>query len=65
MTLNDKECKYIIKPIVKSGITNAGICSTLHTAVRYGTIYLGGIEQFYFFIIQEARRIAFLIKHYI
>ena len=36
MTLNKKECKHIIQPIVNFGLTKAGISSTLHTVVRYG-----------------------------
>ena len=36
MTLNEKECKHIMQPIVKFGLAKAGIRSTLHTAVIYG-----------------------------
>ena len=35
ITLDDKECKPIMQPIVKFGLAKAGISSTLHTAVRY------------------------------
>ena len=44
MTINKKECKHIMKPIVKCGLTMAGISSTLHTAVRYVSRILGGIR---------------------
>ena len=36
ITLNDKYFKHIMQPIVKFGITKAGISSTFHIAVRYG-----------------------------
>ena len=50
--------------IVKCGITNAVISSTLHTAVRYGPRYLGGIRLFDIFVIQVEGLISFLIDHY-
>ena len=37
MMLNDKECKHIMRSIVKFGLIKAGISSTLHTAVIYGS----------------------------
>ena len=42
--LNGKECKHIMKPIVKFGLTKSGISSTLHTAVRYGPGLLKELE---------------------
>ena len=50
-------------PIVKFGLTKAGIISTLHTSVRYGHQYLGGVGLFDNFVIWGAVQIAFLIKH--
>ena len=64
MTLNKKECKYIMQPIVKFVLTKAGIISTLHTVVRYGPHYLGGIGIYYPFVIQGIVLIEFLIEHY-
>ena len=61
MALNKKECKHIMRPIVKFGRTKAGRISTLHTAVRDGPQYLGGIGLFDPFVIQGAGQIAFLI----
>ena len=46
MTLNEAECKHILQLIVKFGLTKAGIISNLHTVVRYGPRYLGGIRIF-------------------
>ena len=46
MTLNKKEYKHIMKPIIKFGLTKAGISSILHTSVRYGPRSLGGIILF-------------------
>ena len=54
MTLNYKEYKRIIQPIVKFGLTKAGIISNLHMAVRYGPRSLGGIGTFDPFLIQVA-----------
>ena len=34
MTLNEKECKNIMQPIVKFGLTKEGISINLHTEVR-------------------------------
>ena len=64
MTLNYKEYKRTIQPIVKFGLTKAGIISTLHMAVRYGPRSLGGIGIFFLIVIQGAGQIAFLIKYY-
>ena len=64
MPLNKKECKHIMQPIVKFGLTKVGISSTLHTAVRYVPHSLGGIGLFDLFVIQGTGRIAFLIKNY-
>ena len=64
MTLNEKEYKHIMKPIVKFGLTKAVISSTLHKAVRYGTRSLGGIGLFDPFFIQGAGQIYFLMEHY-
>ena len=64
MTLNKKECKHIMKPIVNFGTTKADISSTLYTAVRCGPHSLGSIGIFDLFVIQGTGRIAFLIKHF-
>ena len=64
MTLNKEECKHIMRPIVKFGLTKAGIRITLHTAVRYGHQSLVVIGIFDPLLIQGAGLIAFLIKHY-
>ena len=63
MTLNEKECKHTMQTIVKLGLTKAGISSTLHTAVRYGPRYLGGVRTFDPFVVLGTCRIAFLTKH--
>ena len=52
-----------MRPIVKFGLTKAGISSNLHTAVRYGPQSIGGIGLFEPFMIQGSGRMAFLIKH--
>ena len=41
-----------MQPIVKLGLTKAGISSTLHTAVRYGPQYIESIGLFDPFVIQ-------------
>ena len=64
MALSKKECKNIMQTIVKFGLNKSGISSTLHTAVKYGLQYLGGIGIFDPFVIQGSVRIAFLIVHY-
>ena len=46
MTLNDKECKHVMQPIVNFGLTKAGISSTLYTVVKFGPRSLGGIIIF-------------------
>ena len=48
----------------KFGLTKAGISITLHTAIRYGPLYIGGIGFFDTFLIQGIAIIAVLIKHY-
>ena len=53
-----------MQPIVKFGLTNAGISSTLHIAVRYGPRCLGDIGIFDPFVIQGTDQIAFIIEHY-
>ena len=64
MKLDKEEFKHIMQPIVKFGLTKAGIISTLHIAVRYGPQYLGSIGIFYLFLIQGAGQISFLFDHY-
>ena len=64
MTLNKEECKHIMWPILKFGLNKDGISSTLHTVVRYGSRYIGGIVLFDPSVIQAVGRIDFLIKHY-
>ena len=64
MTLNKKECKHIMKPIVNFGTTKADISSTLYTAVRCGPHSLGCIGLFYLFVIKGTDIIVFLIEHY-
>ena len=64
MILNEKECQHIMQPIVKFGLTKAGISSTLHTEVRYGPCSLRFIGLFERFVIQGTGIIAFLIEHY-
>ena len=63
MNLNKEECKHIIRPILKFGLAKSSIISTLHTAVRYGPWYLGGIENFNPFVIQWLGQTAFLVEH--
>ena len=53
-----------MQPIVKFGLTKAGISSNLHTAVIYGPWSLRGIGNFDPFVIQGAGKTAFLIDHY-
>ena len=53
-----------MQPIVKFGLTKAGISSILRTAVRYGPSSLGGIGIFDQSVIQGTGILAFLIKHY-
>ena len=64
MTLNEKECKHIMQPIVKFGLAKAEISSNLHTSVIYGPRSLGGIGLSDPFFIQVTSRIAFLIEHH-
>ena len=64
MTLNEKECKHIMRPTIKSGITKDEIHITLNTEVRYWPRSLGSVGIFYPFVIQGAGRIDFLIEHY-
>ena len=52
-----------MQPIVKFGLTKAGIISTIHTAVMYGTCSLGGIVLFNPIMIQVAGQIAFIIEN--
>ena len=61
MTLNKKQFKHTMQPIVKFGLTKAGISSTLHTAVRYELRSPGGSKLFKPFVIQGTCKIAFLI----
>ena len=65
MTINKEECKHIIPPIVKFGITKDGISSNLHTSVRYFPRYLWCIKFFDPLMIQGAEQIAFLIEQYL
>ena len=44
MTLNDKEFKHIMQPIVKFGLAKAGISSTLHTEADMGLVLLEALE---------------------
>ena len=60
----EEECKHIMQPIVKFRLTKTVISSTLHTVVRYGSRYIGGIVLFEPSVIQAVGRIDFLIKHY-
>ena len=53
-----------MQTIVKFRLTKAGISSTIHTAVRYGPWYLGGILLYDPFMIQGTVPIAFLDKHF-
>ena len=64
MTVNKKECKHTMQPIVKFRLAKAGIISTLHTLVRYGPWSLGIIIIFDLFVLQGAGIIAFIIEHY-
>ena len=64
MTINEEECKHIIRPIVNFGLTKGGISSTLHAVVRYGPQSLRGIRLFDPFMIQGSVLIDFLIEHY-
>ena len=54
MNLYEKECKQIMRPIVKFGLTKAGISSTLNTVVIYWPCSLGGIDIFDPIVIQGA-----------
>ena len=53
-----------MQPIVKCGLAKVGISSTLHTSVRYGPRFLGGIGLVDLFVIQGAELISFLVGHY-
>ena len=53
-----------MQPIVKFGLTKAGISSTLHTSAIYEPRSLGGILLFDPFVIIGSGQIEFLIKHY-
>ena len=46
ITLNENECKNIMQPILKFGLTKAAISSTFHTVVRYGPWSLEGVGTF-------------------
>ena len=61
MTLNEKECKHIMRPILKFGLTKAGISSTLHIEFIHGPLSLEVIGLFDPFTTQGAFQIAFLI----
>ena len=64
MTLNKEERKPTMQPIVKCGLTKAGIISTFHTAVRYGPRSLGSIGIFDPLVVQGSGQIAFLVEHF-
>ena len=44
MTLTHKQFQVITATIVKYGVAQSGLSSTIHMAVRYGPSSLGGIE---------------------
>ena len=43
VTLTNEECKYIMAPITKWGLPLAGITSTIPTAIKVGSIEMGGL----------------------
>ena len=53
-----------MRPIVKCGLTKAGIISDLHTDVRYRPCSLGGIELLDPIFIQGYGQIDVLIEHF-
>ena len=53
-----------MRPIVKFGLTKAGIRSNLHTSFIYGPRSLRSIGLFHPVVIQWSGWIAFIIKHY-
>ena len=59
MMLTEKECKQIMQLIVKCILTEDGIRSTLHTAVRYAPRFLGDIGLLEPIVIQGAGQIPF------
>ena len=62
MAINEKEWKHIMRPVIKFRLTRDGKSSNLHTSVRYGPYYLGGIGIFEPIVIQGSGLISFLIK---
>ena len=44
MTVNKKECKHTMQPIVKFGLTKTGMSSTLHTEVSMGLDLLEALD---------------------
>ena len=54
-----------MKPIIKFGLTKAGISITLNTAVIYGPRSLGGIALLDPFVIKVTGGISFLKEHYL
>ena len=50
-----------MQPIVKFGLTKAGIGITLNIEVRYGNRSLGGIRLFDSFMIQLIGKITLLV----
>jgi Endonuclease/Exonuclease/phosphatase family./Reverse transcriptase (RNA-dependent DNA polymerase). len=43
VTLTEKDCKYIMAPVNKAGLSLSGISSTIPTAIRVGPYNLGGL----------------------
>jgi len=42
-TMTKEECRYIIAPVYKYGLSRAGIPHTIPTAIRYGPYTMGGL----------------------
>ena len=63
MTLTRKEYQVIIATILKYGLPQAGLSSTIHRVARYRPSSLVGIILIDLFLQQGAGYIVFLIEH--
>ena len=60
LTLSEEECKKIMKPVLKAGLPNMGICRNFPRDVTYGPTNEGGIGLTDIYTFQGTSRIATL-----
>lgn len=63
LTLTEKDCKYIMAPVIEAGLHSVAICKKFPRAVAYGPIEEGGIEINNIYITQGSSRLSLLYEH--